>query len=184
MTLLPSPARAASPDPGARLLDEAAFLAVLEASAPRLLALAARMVGPTDAADALQEAWVRAWTRRGGLADARAVEAWLRAIVVRECLRVLRWRGLRRWLPFGDAVPDVPSGAPAADGALAAAELAGRARAAADRLSPRQRLCWGLRFDEGWTVAEIAAATGLAPDTVKTHLGRALVAVQEAVHAP
>ncbi len=166
-------------------LDEAALVRILEAGAPRLHALAGRMLGNgDDARDAVQEAWIRAWTRRDRLADANAVDAWLRRIVVRECLRVLRWRAVRRWLPFGDAVPDLAAPGPAPDGALAAAEVARRARIAAERLSPRQRLCWGLRFDEGWTVAEIAAHTGLAPDTVKTHLGRALAAVQEALDAP
>lgn len=166
-------------------LDEAALVRVLEAGAPRLHALAVHMLGDgDDARDAVQEAWIRAWTRRGQLRTEAAAAAWTRAIVARECLRILRWRAVRRWLPFGDAVPDVPIAGPAPDDALAAAELAARARVAAERLPPRQRLCWGLRFDEGWTVAEIAAATGLAPDTVKTHLGRALIAVQEAVHAP
>jgi RNA polymerase sigma-70 factor (ECF subfamily) len=146
-------------------------------------ALARRMVGnDADAADALQEAWIRAWGRRSQLRSAAAVSGWTRAILVRECLRILRWRAVRRWLPFGDALPELPDPAPAAEGALAAAQVAHRARAAAERLSPRQRLCWGLRFDEGWSVAEIAAATGLSPDTVKTHLGRALATVQEIVH--
>jgi RNA polymerase sigma-70 factor (ECF subfamily) len=166
-------------------LDEAAFVRVLEAGAPRLHALARRMLGDgDDARDAVQEAWIRAWTRRNQLRTEAAAAAWTRAIVARECLRTLRWRAVRRWLPFGDALPDRAAPDAGPEDALAAAEVARRARRAAERLPPRQRLCWGLRFDEGWTVAEIAAATDLTPDTVKTHLGRALAAVQEAVHAP
>jgi RNA polymerase sigma-70 factor (ECF subfamily) len=174
-----APTAASVEDP----LDEAALVRVLEEGAPRLRTLARRMLGDADdAGDALQEAWIRAWGRREQLRTAAAVHAWTRVIVVRECLRVLRWRAVRRWLPFGADVPDVPAPGPGADGVLAAAQVARRARSAAEHLPPRQRLCWGLRFDEGWSVAEIAAATGLAPDTVKTHLGRALAAVQEAVH--
>lgn len=172
------PAAAAAP------LDEAALARVLEDGAPRLHALARRMLGDADdARDVVQEAWIRAWARRGQLHDAAAAGAWTRVIVVRECLRVLRWRSVRRWLTF-DALPDRAAPGPGPEGELAAAEVAARARRAAERLPPRQRLCFGLRFDEGWTVGEIAAATGLSPDTVKTHLGRALAAVQEAVHGP
>jgi RNA polymerase sigma factor (sigma-70 family) len=54
-----------------------------------------------------------------------------------------------------------------------------RVRAEVERLSARQRLMWGLRFDEGWTVPEVAAALELSPETVKTQLGRALRRVQE-----
>lgn len=180
------PAGLSSPDvaPDAAL-DEVRLAATLEACAPALLALATRMLGDADEArDAVQEAWIRAWTRRGQLADPAAAAAWTRTIVVRECLRALRWRGVRRWLPFGESLPDAMAEAPGPEGAVATAELARRARRAAERLPPRQRLCFGLRFDEGWSVAEIAGATGLSPETVKTHLGRALTTVQEAVREP
>jgi RNA polymerase sigma-70 factor (ECF subfamily) len=45
-------------------------------------------------------------------------------------------------------------------------------------LSAQQRLVFGLRFDEGWTLPEIAEATGLSTETIKTHLTRALTRVR------
>jgi RNA polymerase sigma-70 factor (ECF subfamily) len=171
--------------PHAAPLDEQAFARVLGERGPRLHALAMRMLGDEqEARDAVQEAWIRAWARRHQLQEPEAIGGWLRAIVARECLRALRWRAVRRWLPFGEATPDLPTHNPLPEDALHAGELAARARQAAAALPPRQRLCFGLRFDEGWTVAEIAAATGLSTETVKTHLGRALAAVQEATRAP
>jgi RNA polymerase sigma factor (sigma-70 family) len=71
-------------------------------------------------------------------------------------------------------LPDSVDPAPRADDALDRARAVASLRAVVDRLPPRQRLVWGLRFDEGWSVAEIAAATGIGPETVKTHLKRAL----------
>ena len=147
------------------------FEAALLADGDALGALARRMLGDNEAEDALQEAWIRAWTRRGALKDAASQRAWLRRIVVRECLRVLRWRAMRRWLPFGAEVPELP--APEAPNP----DLL-RIRRVVEALSPQQRVMWGLRFDEGWTVPEIAESLSLSPETVKTQLGRALQSVQ------
>ena len=157
---------------------ELAFCAALDAQSGALLAMANRLLGdPSDAADAVQEAWIRAWTRRDQLREAASLTGWLRQIVARECLRTLRWRAVRRWIPFGEALPEAPSPGPD----LAAAMDAAAARAVIDRLPPRQRQLWGLRFDEGWTLPEIAESTGLTQSTVKTHLERALGTVRAAL---
>lgn len=164
-----------------RDLAEQLLCATLEAEAPALLAMATRMLGdPGDAADALQEAWLRAWTRRDALRDPAALRGWLRQIVARECLRALRWRVVRRWIPVGEALPEQAIDSASPDRALDAA----RARAAVERLPPRQRQLWGLRFDEGWTIPEIAEATGIGAETVKTHLTRALVTVRGRLEEP
>ena len=87
---------------------------------------------------------------------------------------------------FGDVVPDVSGWLLSPEALVGDHEAVARVCRAVDALSPRQRLVWGLRFDEGWSVAEIAAVTDLSVDTVKTHLGRALGTVQgrlEAQHA-
>lgn len=163
------------------VIAEAALCEALEREAEALLALATRMLGDSaDAADALQEAWLRAWTRRGALRDQAALRGWLRTIVARECLRALRWRAMRRWTPFGEKLPDLPSNASSPESSLDAA----RVRALVERLPPRQRQLWGLRFDEGWTIPEIAEATGLGAETVKTHLCRALVTVRGHLEPP
>jgi RNA polymerase sigma-70 factor (ECF subfamily) len=154
---------------------DAAFVAALADAAPGLAGLARRMAGD-DADDVMQEAFLRAWRRRAAVRE--GVGGWFRAIVVRECLRVLRRRALRRWLPFPET--DRPSPAPGPDVGVDAA----RARAAAEGLPPQQRLVWGLRFDEGFSVPEIAQTTGLSPETVRTHLGRALAAVQRRLELP
>lgn len=147
------------------------FEATVLADGESLAALARRMLGDSEAEDALQEAWIRAWTRRAALADPGAQRAWMRRIVVRECLRVLRWRAVRRWLPFGAEVPELPA-PEGPDPDLR------HIRRVVEALSPQQRVVWGLRFDEGWTVPEIAASLALSPETVKTQLGRALQVVQ------
>lgn len=174
MTADTAAALAADPD--------AAFTDALAEAAGAHHALALRLLGDAeDAREALQEAWFRAWRHRGSVREPAALHGWLRAIVARECYRLLRRRALRRWFPFGAREPADP--APAPDRSVADAEAARALRAAAAALPPKQRLAWGLRFEEGWSVGEIAAVMEVSPDTVKTHLDRALVTLRRRLGA-
>lgn len=160
----------------AELDDE--LVSAIQAEAGRAFNLARRLVGDEcDAADAVQAAWLRAWRNRDAFRGEGPAAAWLRAIVVRESLRSLRWRALRRWFPLGERVPDLAATGPSGDVALDAA----RVRQVVATLPGRQRVAFTLRFDEDWTVAEVAAAMELSPETVKTHLHRALARIRHAL---
>ena len=159
------------------------FEEALRIHAPGLRLLAGRMMGSAgEADDVLQEAWLRAWRSQEKVRDPKAMGGWLRQIVVRECLRGLRWRQLRRWLPWEEA--ERADAAPLADQVLADAQGRQALKRAIDLLSPKQRLVVGLRFEEGWTIPEIAAAAEMSPETVKTHLSRAILALQAALERP
>ncbi len=161
-----------------------ALVRALEHSASRHMAVAYRVLRhEQDARDVLQEAWLRAWRARHRLRDHDALEAWLRRIVVRECYRKLQWRRTRSWLSFG-MVPERPDPAPHLDETLDLAARHRRFVAAAQDLSPRQALVFSLRFQQGWTVAEIAASADMRPDTVKTHLKRAVARVRARLEDP
>src|SRR5436309_2597892 len=71
----------------------------------RLRAVAYRMLGSlSEADDAVQEAWLRL-----SVADTSGVDdlgAWLRTVVARICLNVLRSRSARREEPIGPHLPD------------------------------------------------------------------------------
>lgn len=165
--------------------SDARFVEALGEASPRLRGLAVRMLGnPTEAEDVLQEAWLRAWRNRDRLQDPEAMQGWLRQILVRECLRALRWRSLRKLLPWDAERFDPPSTTPGAEQQFADAERKQKLQEAVSSLSPRQRLVFGLRFDEGWTLPEIAASTGMSSETVKTHLSRAVSAVQQKMETP
>jgi RNA polymerase sigma-70 factor (ECF subfamily) len=165
----------AAPLPATRPELHAQLLAAMEQEHARAFALALRLVGnDADARDALQDAWVRAWRARDQFRDGGKAGPWLRAIVVRECMRALRWRAVRRWLPLGPAVPDPPADLPATGDRLDAA----RVRRTLATLPAQQRVVFALRFEEGWTVPEIADSLGVGVETVKTHLSRALARVR------
>ena len=132
---------------------------------------ARRLVGLTFAAcgnlqeaqDCVQEAFVRAWSRRADLDLARAPEAWLRVTALR--LAVSRWRrvrGLERALQRSGPPPE-----PAQPGELRADLLR-----AMRTLPPRTRLVLVLHYLADVAVEDVAAQTGLPVNTVKSHLAR------------
>lgn len=72
----------------ARLGDEAAFEALVQAHAPRLLRLALGILGESHAAeDAVQEALVQAWKGLSNFRGDAALATWLHTITVRTCRR-------------------------------------------------------------------------------------------------
>ncbi len=171
-------------------LDDDALVAALRDALPGATLAARRMLGDVAAADdAVQEAMFRAWKSRARLEDRAAIHGWLRRIVVRECLRHLRWRAVKRFVGFGGAIStDEPEGVALPEPGLSAEDATERAQriarvhALVDRLPPRQRAIWGLRFDEGWTLPQIAEALDVSVETVKTHLGRAVERVKRGMN--
>lgn len=90
-------------------MDEKKILAgQFEANRAHLKAVAFRMLGSrTEAEDAVQETWVR--LNRTDVGDVDNLGAWLRTVVARICLDMLRSRKLRREDPIGDGEPELPS---------------------------------------------------------------------------
>lgn len=149
----------------------AAFEPVVRAVSPRLYRVAARMLGDTpDAEDAVQEAFIRAYDAlRSGRYDERMkMEAWLVTIVTRVAIDALRSRKGR---PEADeaAVSSAPGRAGGDDAAVAMIELARWV----DGLPPDQRAAVVLRFMEGMTSAEVAAALGISEGAVEQRILRA-----------
>ncbi|MER5732469.1 SigE family RNA polymerase sigma factor [Streptomyces sp. NPDC002138] len=124
-----------------------------------------------EAQDVVQEAFVRAWARRGRLSRDAGPEAWIRTVAWR--LAVSRWRRRGRaaeaWRRHGAAAP-AAAGSP--DPATVA--LVGALRT----LPERQRRVAVLHYVCDLSVEQVAAETGIAAGTVKTHLSRARAALR------
>ena len=130
---------------------------------PAMAALAARLAGPADRDDVVQEALARAWRKRGSYDPDRGTwRVWLLAIVAD---RARRHRVRRR---EHVALVDV------ADPALPPVDAAGvdLERALAS-LPPRMRMAVDCHYMAGLTVAETAAVMGVADGTVKSALADA-----------
>jgi RNA polymerase sigma factor (sigma-70 family) len=114
---------------------------------------------PIEAEDAVQEAALRAWARRGDLRDPGRVDAWFSRIVVNVCRAELGRRARPR--------PVTAEAAFSADDGPALRDEVGRAVAS---LTPDEQLVLALRFGRDMTIPQIAAHTGIREGTVKSRL--------------
>lgn len=122
----------------------------------------------TEAQDAVQEAYIRAWQRWSTVREYDDPEAWLRVVASR--IAVSRWRSLRSraraYLRHG---VEETSPAPSTD-TLAVVE-------ALRRLPEEQRTAIALYYLLGMPVAEVARETSAPVGTVKARLSRGRTAL-------
>jgi RNA polymerase sigma-70 factor (ECF subfamily) len=152
--------------------NPADFERLLRANARSMLRFADFVLHDRSAAeDAVQEAFMIAYERRGTLRDETAFVPWLRTIVLRECLR---WRR-RRWFQVLGLTDRVV--APVAPDPGIQVDLA----RAVSRLSPKLRAVVYLHYYEDRTLASLAAELGIPESTAKTRLYEALRRLQAAL---
>jgi len=180
--------------------DDAALLAAHAAGDPdafglifarhqdRMWAVALRTLrDPDEAADAVQDAAIKAFRHAGSFRGDAAVGTWLHRIVVNACLDRLRRRAARPAVDLPEdelvAVLDrpVPGGSGTEDERR---QTQLDVRAALESLVPEQRAALVLVDLAGVPVREAAALLGCAPGTVKSRCarGRARLAVLLAHH--
>jgi RNA polymerase sigma-70 factor, ECF subfamily len=159
----------------ARHGNDAAFTDLVRRRQGALRGFLARLTGdPTLADDLAQETFVLAWQRLATLRSPESFGAWLRQIAINVWLRHAR---LKRLLTdqLDDSTPD--------DYVLSSddARLSQRVDidTALGRLSPHQRLCIVLAYQDGMSHTEIAQVTRLPLGTVKSHITRALAKLRE-----
>jgi RNA polymerase sigma-70 factor (ECF subfamily) len=149
--------------------DAAAARALTLRHAPRVLALARRLLGdPAEAEDVAQEAMLRLWRVAPDWRPGEAgVGAWLHRVATNLCLD-----RLRRRRESGAEPPDRADDAPSVRAALATADRKAALEAALARLPERQRLAIVLRHLEERGNPEIAATLGTSVEAVESLLAR------------
>lgn len=153
--------------------DEMARLLLARAAeAHRLAAWVLR--DPVGAEDAVQEAALIAWNRRGSLRSAESAGIWFNRIVVNVCRDELRRRARRHTLTACEPVVD--------SGTEQRAQRDELGRAIA-QLTADQQIVLGLRFGRDLTVPQIAAETGVPEGTVKSRLHHSLEHLRAALAA-
>jgi RNA polymerase sigma-70 factor (ECF subfamily) len=140
--------------------DEAAFAWLYARFAPMIHGILLARVPRQDVEDVLQDVFVTALARLRDLRDPRAVGAWLAAIARNKAAD--RHRDAREVL-------ELPPDLAGPDGGRAEVR---QALDAIRELPEAYRETLVLRFVEGMTGPEIAARTGLAPDSVRVNLSR------------
>ncbi|MCC7209588.1 MAG: RNA polymerase sigma factor [Anaerolineae bacterium] len=165
--------------------DQAAFTALYEATAPWVYRLAySILLHPQDAEDVVQETLVYAFRNLGHFDPTRAAfRTWIVTIAVSRCRNARR----RKWLPtirlgammnlgLEPAAPE-EQGPESAFARRSAREALEKALA---RLSPRLREAVALRYGQGLTYKEMAAALGCPAKTAESRVRLAHEALRAA----
>ncbi len=162
------------------------FDALVVAYEKRIYNVAYRILGDADdAADVTQEAFISAYRSFDRFRGDAQVYTWLYQIVVNHCRNKLKHRGRHRAVLAGSL--DEPRDGDEGEGApreiadlthaphtvLEEKEMRDRILAAVESLPPDYREVVVLREMQGMAYNDIAAATGLSLDNVKTRLSRA-----------
>jgi RNA polymerase sigma-70 factor (ECF subfamily) len=162
------------------------FVAIVPTHAAAMLRVAAALLGPAEAEDAVQEAAMRAWQAWATLRDVGAARPWLLQITVNVCRqwrRGLKGRAQTQAQPLPDddvsllALLDTELGASDHTGAL---DL----RAAIATLPIGLRVVVALRYYAGLDATEIGAALDIPAGTVRSRLHRALEQLRERLTPP
>ncbi len=150
-------------------MDREEFTSFYAATFQRLVGQVYAMTGDqAEAQDVVQEAFIRAWARRGKLDRDGAPEAWVRVTAWR--LAASRWRRARDGsrLMLLAAQPE-PTAGPTPD-RVAFAEALRRVTAEQRRVLVLYHLC-------DLSIEQIAAETGVTAGTVKARLARGRAAL-------
>jgi RNA polymerase sigma-70 factor (ECF subfamily) len=146
----------------ARQGDRRAFARLFVRYAPMVHAVLLARVPPHEAEDLVQDVFVRALERLGGLVDPERVGAWLATLARHRAADFYR-RGRR--------LSTLPDDLPARDSAAAEAR---EALAAIQALPEAYRETLLLRLVEGLTGPEIARLTGRTHGSVRVNLHRGM----------
>ncbi|MGG1946383.1 RNA polymerase sigma factor [Trinickia sp. NRRL B-1857] len=169
-------------DPDAELIarvgrdDASAVRQLVARKLPRVLALAARMLGDRmEAQDVAQETFVRVWKQAPHWREGEArFDTWLHRVAMNLCYDRLRTRRDTVDEEAADRLTEeaVPSaGEPEA--ALEARQHGERVRAALAALPPRQREALVLTYYQELSNAQAASLMGLSVDALESLLVRA-----------
>jgi RNA polymerase sigma-70 factor (ECF subfamily) len=193
-TVLPAPAQSADTRLAVEIrtlvesgsLDEARerFGDLVSAHQRRALRIAYQYLRDSaDADEAVQDAFVKAFTHIGSYRDAWPFEVWFTRILINGCLDRRKARMRReRWIvrstddhqAADDAADRIRDGAtPDPEQRLLARERRQRLANAVDRLEGRQRTVFMLCHYGDCSPREVSAMTGINESTVRVHLFRA-----------
>ncbi len=173
----------------ARNNDEAAIRSIIRAHNRMLFRIARSILSSDDEAeDAVQAAYVRAFTSLSGFRGDARIGTWLGRIVLNEALG--RTRRARPTVPI-DALEALPAAevirfplfnlSSDPERSMAQQQIRQIVERAIDELPEVFRIVLVARLVEGMSVEDTAALLGLRPETVKTRLFRARVLLRTAL---
>lgn len=163
------------------------FNEVVEVYRPRIFRYLMATLGERDLAETLtQDCLLRAWNAREQFRGESSLMTWLTRIAVNLVRDHMRSKRMRFWqktrsedldpMDLSEWVADDHS---TPEQTVLAREQVSAVWKAVEQLTLNQRTVFMLRFIEELELAQIAEATGMNENTVKSHLYRALRTVRE-----
>ena len=151
--------------------DSAAVREMVARKLPRLLALAARILGDRmEAEDIAQEAFLRIWRQAGRWETGRArFDTWLYGIALNLCRDKLR----RRQDVYAAELPETADPGPLPDGGLHDGDKIRMVESALAALPERQREAVVLQYYEELSNIQAAAVMGISVEALESLLARA-----------
>ncbi len=167
------------------------FDSVVRLYRPKIFRFILASMRERDAAENLtQECFVKAYQARERFRGEASVSTWLMQIAVNlvrdycSNSRLKFWRRtMRSAIDVGTAGEWMEDRRLSPEATAVARQRVAAVWLAAEKLPERQRTVFLLRFVEDMDVLEIAAVTGMAEGTVKSHLFRALQSVRQRIEA-
>lgn len=158
--------------------DKAAIRTIVRGHNQRLFRVARSILKDDwEAEEAVQEAYIRAFTHLAEFEGRASLGTWLTRIVINEALARLRRRkpaeSLDEMNPPGADVVPLTSSQPDPERAMAQREIHALLEKAIDELPHDFRIVLVARVIEEMSIEETAELFGLRPETVKTRLHRA-----------
>jgi RNA polymerase sigma-70 factor, ECF subfamily len=152
--------------------DQTAFADLVTRYQTAVYNMAYRMLGDaTEAEDAAQEVFVRAWNQLHTFQQDRRFSTWLLSIASHHCIDMLRRR--KPVAPLDDVALYVESDDPAPDELALQGEQRDIVKKLLNTLPEKYRSVTVLRYYNDLSYDEIAHMTGLTESAVKTQLHRA-----------
>lgn len=172
------------PDRSSSELDD--IDALVRTYRPRVLRFVTFSIGDPDLAESItQDCFLKAYNGRASFRGDCSVNTWLTSIalnLIRDQQRLQKfrfWRQARATaIDVNDAANFLPSHESTPESRILAREQTEQVKAALESVSINQRTVFLMRFAEDMDLSEIASATGMPINTVKTHLHRALKSVR------
>ncbi|MCL4872864.1 sigma-70 family RNA polymerase sigma factor [bacterium] len=161
----------------ARAGDNAAFEALVRKYQDRVYNVCRYMLGPADAEDAAQDAFVKAYRNLDRFTPSPSFQAWITRIAVNSCLDYKRkpaHLSLAATSREGEEYTlEPPSDSPGPEAALESKKAGEAVSTALAGLSDKLRAAIVLYEMEGLSYEEISEALGISIGTVKSRISRA-----------
>ena len=162
----------AAPETRGGAPTQADFHAAISARSDRWLAACLRITrNQALAEDAVQDALLSAWHKRGQFKDDSALSTWIHRIAVNAALQLMRKQRPGMFLPLEI---DLESGDDSPEASARHDDIAATLDEACSGLSDIERVCFMLKHMEEWRLKEIAESLDTGVGTVKQAVFRAV----------